>query len=362
VWKVPHVQLTVVGHFLRADFGRIHGRDFLEGLKTRYTYDSSRLVMRSRKLLEFVEQGARRTGTQPVLEYFRLAGEFYGARVQMRDTMLPYGPASLDSLSQIFLKVPKCGALGPEDKADMLRTFRERTADAYGYAVVDALNTLLVYEQMQAKDAETYRAFGFPEKEIPPLRNTLGSRVSTFLTATTLRTLAADSRRLPSERGLEALMEGGGVGLFEKRRVFETPEQRALLVKQWKKFEDRTGAGLEALAFRRTYGCRRQGSLCAVAEEVHAHIRAGGTNLTKLLNLNKLSDRVLAVTEPRQAEIKRRKAEALRRLRETIDSRNLPPEALPTAYLVTAEEVARYRPADEAIEWATRTATGEPAG
>jgi hypothetical protein len=143
--------------------------------------------------------------------------------------------------------------------------------------------------------------------------------------------------------------------------IFNTPAQRAALVKQLQKFEDRTGAGLEALALRRGYGGRPQGSLAAVAEELYAHVREGGTNLTRLFNLNKRSDRVRAVTEPRLDEIARRKAAAAARLRDTIDRRNLPPEALPTAYLVTAEEVGRYRPADEAIELQTHPAAGGPA-
>jgi len=36
----------------------------------------------------------------------------------------------------------------------MLRTFLMRTADAYGYAMVDAINTLCVFEQMEERDRQ----------------------------------------------------------------------------------------------------------------------------------------------------------------------------------------------------------------
>jgi hypothetical protein len=57
--------------------------------------------------------------------------------------------------------------------------------------------------------------------------------------------------------------------------VFETPEQRAAIVKQWLKLEDRIGAGPEVLALRRTYKGRRRGSLRDLAEAVYEIIRTG---------------------------------------------------------------------------------------
>ena len=70
--------------------------------------------MRCRKLLQFVEQGRGRTRTDPVLEYAKLSGCFYEFRVRMFDTALPYGPASLNTLSNTFLKLGKSEALTPE--------------------------------------------------------------------------------------------------------------------------------------------------------------------------------------------------------------------------------------------------------
>ena len=52
----------------------------------------------------------------------------------------------------------------------MLRAFREKTADAYGYAIVDAVNTLLVHERMAEMDREIYASFDVPDAEIPPMK------------------------------------------------------------------------------------------------------------------------------------------------------------------------------------------------
>ena len=103
--------------------------------------------------------------------------------------------------------------LSLEDKKDMVATFKNRTAEAYGYALVDPINTLLIYEQMQRKDEAIYAAFGFNLDGIPPLRPTLGSRVSTFIVSTVRKTI--QSRALASGRALEGLMQKGGVALFK---------------------------------------------------------------------------------------------------------------------------------------------------
>jgi hypothetical protein len=47
-WRPPAIDLHVVGHFLRADFGRIHGQVFLHGIRHPHYLDQDRrLVMRS---------------------------------------------------------------------------------------------------------------------------------------------------------------------------------------------------------------------------------------------------------------------------------------------------------------------------
>jgi hypothetical protein len=213
----PAIDLTLVGHFLRADFGRIHGQVFLHELRHPYYHDQDRrLVMRSRKVVQFVELSRYRTVINPILGYLFLGEDLYEVRVQVRDTLLPYGADSLNNLAQTFLGLPKCQALSDHDKQDMLNTFKARPGDAFGYGLVDAVSTLLVHEQMEVRDKAIYQAFGVPATETPPLRATLGSRVATFMVATALRTVAAGSERLPGKRALQALMAGGGLALFRE--------------------------------------------------------------------------------------------------------------------------------------------------
>jgi hypothetical protein len=177
-WRVPEVNVTAVGHYLPADLARVFGRDFLAGLKALKRAGRGGVVVRLRRLLQLVEEASGRAG--PVVQDFFCGEEMYALRLQTRDTMLPFGQASLDSLSKTFLGLGKSETLTEADKRDMLRTFRERTADAYGYAAVDAVNTLLVHEQMQARDGQIYQALGFRSWGVPPLRATLGSQVSTL--------------------------------------------------------------------------------------------------------------------------------------------------------------------------------------
>jgi hypothetical protein len=129
--------------------------------------------------------------------------------------------------------------------------------------------------------------------------------------------------------------------------VFDTPEQRAAVLKAWKKFEDRTGCGLEVLALRRTYKRRRQGSLVGLAEEIYQMIRAGGHNLAAALNLYKRNRALQALVDARVAEVQRLKAKAEAELFAAIDVRNLDPTALPTAWLVTADDVRRAGAEDD---------------
>lgn len=212
--KPAVVDVTFVGHFLRADFGRAFGRDFLDTL-LRPGPDDGRVEVRGRNLIEFVEMKGGHARTDPVVEYALVHGRLNEVRLRMRDTTLVYGPASLDSLSKTFLNLGKCEAVTDAEKADMRKVFCDRTADAYGYAVADAVNTLLTFEQMGARDAAIYHAFDFGPFEVPPLRATLGSRVSNFLTRTASRKTTG-SASLRSFRALESLMRMGGLDLFRR--------------------------------------------------------------------------------------------------------------------------------------------------
>jgi hypothetical protein len=96
----------------------------------------------------------------------------------------------------------------------MLETFCTRTADAYGYAIVDVVNTLLLHEQMWNEHRRIYRSFGVPDQEIPDFRPTMGSRVSDFLVEMVVRH-ANGSRRLSNRQQAKRLLRPGGRRLFE---------------------------------------------------------------------------------------------------------------------------------------------------
>ena len=101
----------------------------------------------------------------------------------------------------------------------MLRSFREKARDAYGYAAVDAVNTLLIHERMAQLDRDIYRSFGIEEADAPPMKATLGSRVATFLSRMSRRG-AAGSEVLGSDRALRDLMRKGGRASFGGERGY----------------------------------------------------------------------------------------------------------------------------------------------
>jgi hypothetical protein len=213
IWPIPTVDLTMVMHFQRADFCRVFGRNFFQGLNEA---DPGRLRLQAGKLIQFTERRNRNPWSGPVVEYVVYFNRLHAVKLRTRDTMLPFGPGSLDSLSRCFLGFGKLDPFDDAAKKSMLQTFWTRTADAYGYAMVDALNTLLVYEQMVKKDAEIYGKFGF-QPPLPALRPTLGSRVSTFLLHATLERAAAGSQQLSSASRLRDLMSRGGAQLFAEQ-------------------------------------------------------------------------------------------------------------------------------------------------
>src|SRR5262249_32437889 len=120
--------------------------------------------------------------------------------------------------------------------------------------------------------------------------------------------------------------------------LFETPEQRATVLKQLQKFEAETGAGLEVHALRRTYRERRQGSLADLAEVLYRLIRAGKSNLLKELNAYKRRSSLDVPASDLRDCIKDLRAQAQADLRQRIDTRNLPPSTLTTAILLTEQD------------------------
>lgn len=217
-WTIPTLRIKVINHFSRADFGRMFGRTFLQDLKGDNFY-AGKICVAARKLIQFVRPHCQGGHRAPVLEYLferQTDGDrLYGLSLDFVDTCQPFGSASLDSLSRSFLGLGKSSTLGEDDKRSMLNTFRIRTDDAYGYAGVDTVNTLLVYEQMVAKDQEIKNAFGFDPSQRKPMRSTLGGRVSDFVFAATRQAAGVNPDGILGGRKLEALMRRGGSELLQ---------------------------------------------------------------------------------------------------------------------------------------------------
>ena len=217
-WAVPILNLVLVGHFLPADFGRIFGRDFYDELLRPAAGEA--LAIRDGKLPGFAAAGPGAAFAPPVVEYAAGPdGSLYAVRLEFRDTTLPFGPGSLDGLGRTFLGVGKGEALGPEDKAWMLATFRAKTAEAYGYAAGDAVLTLRVHERMKTQDRAIYGAFGWGDAAAPPMKATVGGRAAQFLIEATRRA-SAGSAGLASGRGLKGLMRRGGLARFRGDRAY----------------------------------------------------------------------------------------------------------------------------------------------
>jgi hypothetical protein len=220
-WVVPAIPIALIGHFLPADFGRVFGRRFFDDLFGSAPDRERPLAFRDGKIVGLAYPGGSGFSASPVVEYALAPdGSLYRVRLETRDTTMPFDRGSLDQLSRTFLRLPKSDALSSADKRAMLRAFRERTEAAYGYAMVDAVNTLLVHEQMKARDAEIYRSFAVADADIPPMRPTLGGRVARFLRTMSARS-AAGSTALSRERALSALMKKGGIGGVRRRPAGE---------------------------------------------------------------------------------------------------------------------------------------------
>jgi hypothetical protein len=203
--------VTFVGHFWRADFFRMFGRDFFDALRE-HQLRGGRLVVQDRRLMAFRECGGADAGC-PVLGYAgtRQGEGLFGIRVRYFDTCCAFGQgARLDDLAKTFVGVGKLEGFGQAQKADMLDTFRRDTNRAYAYAVTDSVLTLLVKEGMEATHRSMYRDLGFTDA--PPLRSTQGSRVAELILRDVART-AAGAAALSGRRGGRGKQQtGGGAG------------------------------------------------------------------------------------------------------------------------------------------------------
>jgi hypothetical protein len=211
-WRVPEIEICLVGHFLPADLARAFGHEFFDNIFEQAPYAPQIRLAGSRRLA-FVTAGSV-PDYHPIIEFAEtVSGHFYAVRLRTVDTLFPFGSGSLERLSRTFVGAGKVPAFTTEEKCRMLEMFRERPHDAFGYAYRDVALTLLVYEQMERQDRAIYTSLGIPKEIAPPMRPTVGGRVSSFLVAATQQ-FAADSEILGKLRNLKSLMKAGGVQRF----------------------------------------------------------------------------------------------------------------------------------------------------
>jgi len=206
------IHLRLIGHFWPADFLRIFGCDFYRALLQQPSHLPP-VAISDGKILRFETKYSSFTNFQPVVQFAQdTDGAIYPITLSFCDTQAPFGSASLDSHSRTFLQLGKNELLADQDKRVMLKTYQQRTHDAYGYAIVDAVNTLLVYEEMAKYDRAIYQRFDHPGGiEMAP---TLGRRVANFLVAMTQEHVAKDSQVLAVPRDLKQLLAKGGSTIF----------------------------------------------------------------------------------------------------------------------------------------------------
>jgi hypothetical protein len=125
--------------------------------------------------------------------------------------------------------------------------------------------------------------------------------------------------------------------------LYQTPAQRLAILKQIQNFEMEHGCGFEVLAFRRTYGGRRQGSVVCVLSAIDAVIQAGKCNLVSALNLKKAKELVATVALNRKDELEERKAQARQDLWEGMNAYRQLWKVSPTAILVTLDDLRNLK-------------------
>jgi hypothetical protein len=212
---VKALTLLLVAHYWPADFFRVFGRTFFANLVRARGEAGIKLYVQSNKLLGFREKGCYQP---PVLEYVRSEEGLCPVRVKTFDTALPFGNATLDGVAKTFLDIQKSETITQQDKAHMRAAFHAKPADAYRYAVLDSVLTLLVEEKMREADQNMYLTLNFDAKEVPELIPTLGGRVAGMITRMIARTCAAGSVLL-SKTGRP--LKDGSVGVVSRRKVEE---------------------------------------------------------------------------------------------------------------------------------------------
>jgi hypothetical protein len=215
---VPAIRLVIIGHFLTADIGRMFGSDYYDDIFSSRPGGEQALTLANRKIVALAYAGSPFAGP-PIVQYATDPdGNLFQVHLEFRDTQIAMGKDSLDSLSRTYLGMGKSEDITADDKADMLRTFHEKPDKAYGYAIRDVVNTLLVHEEMRVHHAAIYESFGVDKTKIPAMKALLGGRSSQFLVQMTAR-VSAGSTILAKERDLKDLMKKGGLSIFGGERA-----------------------------------------------------------------------------------------------------------------------------------------------
>ncbi len=215
-WKVPAINIRLIGHLLPADLCHLFGSHFFASI-----FDASSdgrvspLCLPKRKLVTLASSP---TSFRPPIVEAILAGESaYPLNLEFRDTSAVFGNKKLDYWCLTFLGSRKSTVLTAADKENMLGTFRERPADAFGYAASDVVSVLRIYERMEQVDRDLYRSFSVPTGSIPAMHGTIGRRISDFL-FTLVQKAARGSAVLRTDRELKKLMRMGGRRPFASRQ------------------------------------------------------------------------------------------------------------------------------------------------
>ena len=206
------LDLVLIGNFWTADFLRVFGREFYSNLLQRPTHAPT-IELFDGKIMRFAVKRSGFANYQPVVQFAQdYDGTLYRVTLKFNDTQKLFGPGSLEAHSRTFLHVGKTNSITTEDKQAMLTTFRRKTDDAYGYAIVDAVNTLFVFEQMERTNQDIYRHFGHHGHV--NTASTAGRRVADFLMAMIAGGPAKDSHGLAAANKLKRFMARGGSTTF----------------------------------------------------------------------------------------------------------------------------------------------------
>jgi hypothetical protein len=159
--------------------------------------------------------------------------------------------------------------------------------------------------------------------------------------------LAAGAEAVVLPLGLECPKERAYKLFKLSAFVFETPEQRARVLRQLQRFERRTGCGLELLVLRRAYGGRRQGSLADLAGRLHQMIRAGQNDLLTALNISKLSPSLKRIAITHKQQLQENRAQHAHQFLSALAPAAQSAVDYPTAWVLTLEDLDRLEWADE---------------